>query len=86
MTLITKTNINMPECSSEYFYYNTANAVVATMILLKLAVMRYNNKKAVAWQEPRPSILTRKGQEKHDECFRNIHLQNYQYEVQETND
>lgn len=36
--------------------------------------------------EPRPSILMRKGQEKRDDCFRNIHLCNYRYEVQETND
>ncbi len=62
------------------------DAVVATMILLKLAVTGYNNKKAVAWTELRQIILTRKGMEKRDECFRNIHLHNYQYEVQETND
>ena len=62
------------------------DAVVATMILLKLAATRYKNKKAVAWVEPRTSILTRKGIEKRDECFRNIHLRNYRYEVQETND
>jgi hypothetical protein len=52
------------------------NAVVATMIL-KLAAMQYHIKMAVAWQEPRPSILTRKGKEKCDECFQNIHLRNY---------
>ena len=59
--------------------------VVATMIMMKLAATRFENKKAVAWVT-RDTILTRKGNEIKQECFRNIHLRNYQYQVQEMND
>ncbi len=34
----------------------------------------------------RDTILTRKGNEIKQECFRTIHLRNYQYQVQEMND
>lgn len=61
------------------------DAVVATMILMDLASMRYGNKKAVAWQD-RNSILTTKGEEKCKEAFNNIHLRNYRFAVQEMND
>ena len=59
--------------------------IVASMIMIKLAATRFENKKAVAWLE-RDTILTRKGLEIKNECFRNIHLRNYQYQVQEMND
>jgi hypothetical protein len=60
--------------------------VVATMLLLKLASRRYENKKAIAWNEGWTSMLTRKGLEKCDECFVNVHLRNYRYDIQETVD
>jgi hypothetical protein len=40
---------------------------------------------SVAWHEC-PTVLTRKGCKKQDKCFRNIHLHNYQFLVQEMND
>ena len=60
--------------------------VVATMLLLKLVSRRYENKKAIAWNEGWTSMLTRKGMEKCNECFENVHLRNFRYEVQETID
>ena len=59
--------------------------VVATMIMMKLAAKRFNNKRKVAWHT-RDTILTRKGLEIRIECFRNYHVRNYQYQVQEMND
>ena len=60
--------------------------VVETMLLLKLASRRYENKKLIAWNEGWTSMLTRKGLEKCEECFENVHLCNYCYKVQETID
>jgi hypothetical protein len=72
-----RANMHAKECYG-------VDLVVATMIMMKLKANQFDNKRAVAWQQY--SILTRKGVKIKQVSFWNVHLQNYQYQVQEMND